>query len=120
MEDDNIKIVHFFDYEAWDEDIIVRTIQDKTGWSSGNVGSTWRIDCKVHALVDYLTYMSLGYNEKDELYSKLIRDGQIERDVALDRINKLRENNEVQLDTILRFFEEHDLDVQYLNKIKRR
>jgi len=120
LQDGNIKILHFFDYEAWDEDVIVRTIRDKTGWSSGNVGSTWRIDCKVHALVDYLTYKELGYNEKDELYSKLVRDGKLERDVGLDRIKKLRENNEAQHEMILRFFEEYNLDVQYLNKIKRR
>ena len=120
LQDDNIKILHFFDYEYWDEDVIIRTIKDKTGWSSRNVNSTWRIDCKVHALVDYLTYMSLGYNEKEELYSKLVREGQIGRDEARNRINILRENKEAQYDMILRFFEEYNLDVQYLNKIKRR
>lgn len=82
------EIVHFFDYIEWSEADIVETIHNM-GWK-GEGEATWRVDCKVHVLVDYLTFKIFGYNEKDEMLSKQIREGKISRDRALEKIKGMR------------------------------
>lgn len=50
------------------------------------VKSTWRGDCDVALLKLYLYKHILGFNDKDDGLSDLIRDGQISREDALRRI----------------------------------
>lgn len=67
------------------------------------------MDCKVHVLVDFLTYKILGYNEKDEMYSKMIREGRIDRNTTLQKLDALRVTGN-DAGKIMDFLDEYDLD----------
>jgi len=82
-----IRQINFFDYEEWNEKKILSAIQDRLEWRHQAGQSTWRFDCQIHALVNRMTYRLIGMTEKDELYSKMIREGQISRYEALEKIS---------------------------------
>jgi hypothetical protein len=96
----NIKKISFFDYCEWDEALILNTLQRECGWISGD-DSTWRFDCKIHVLLNAMMMKLYGFTEHDELYSKLIREGKMLRDDALDRLQRMQQSikeNESQLE----------------------
>ena len=77
----------FYDYIYWDEKEIVSTIRDELGWmGASDTKATWRVDDAAYPLIDYLYYILVGFNEFDEHYSKLIREGQLTRKEALARL----------------------------------
>jgi hypothetical protein len=77
----------FYDYIYWDEKKIVSTIRDELGWMGAlDTKATWRVDDAAYPLIDYLYYSLVGFNEFDEHYSKLIREGQLTREEALARL----------------------------------
>jgi glucosamine--fructose-6-phosphate aminotransferase (isomerizing) len=79
--------IGFYDYIYWNEEEIVETITGELGWEgSSDSTATWRIDDAAYPLIDYLYYALLGFNEFDEHYSKLIREGQLTRKKALARL----------------------------------
>jgi hypothetical protein len=79
--------VGFYDYIYWNEEEIVGTITRELGWEgSSDTSATWRIDDAAYPLIDYLYYALVGFNEFDEHYSKLIREGQLTREKALARL----------------------------------
>ena len=79
--------VGFYDYVYWNEEEIVGTITGELGWEgSSDTRATWRIDDAAYPLIDYLYYALVGFNEFDEHYSKLIREGQLTREKALARL----------------------------------
>jgi len=79
--------VGFYDYIYWNEEEIVGTITRELGWEgSSDTRATWRIDDAAYPLIDYLYYALVGFNEFDEHYSKLIREGQLTREKALARL----------------------------------
>jgi hypothetical protein len=76
----------FYDYVYWDEQKILSTIMKECGWRCGNdTTATWRVDDAAYPLMNYMYYRLVGFTEHDELYSKMIREGQITRDDALSR-----------------------------------
>lgn len=82
-----IEIAPFYQYIKWEEKNIVDTIEDKLGWiKNGKTGSTWRGDCDIALLKLYLYKKMLGFNDKDDSLSDLVRDGQITREEALQRL----------------------------------
>ena len=94
------KQINFFDYEEWNEEKIMSVIQQKLNWQHKNSKSSWRFDCQIHALVNCMVYQLLGMTEKDELYSKLVREGQITREQALDRISANEQEKKVELEIV--------------------
>ena len=75
----------FYDYVYWNENEILSTIT-KIGWKGAeDTTATWRIDDMMYPLIDYIYLRLVGFNEFDEFYSKLIREGQISREEALKR-----------------------------------
>jgi len=113
-------VIHFFDYEPWDEDVIIQTITQEDGWSSGHEHATWRIDCKVHLIADYLTLSELGFNEKDEILSKLVREGKISREHALERLANLRQDSIKSLSKLDDVFQEYNLNRDILDKLLQK
>jgi len=76
----------FYDYVCWNEEEIVSTITGELGWESApDATTTWRIDDSAYPLINYLYYRLVGFTEHDEMYSKMIREGQISREDALTR-----------------------------------
>lgn len=77
----------YFQYIRWEEKVIVSTLENRLNWKKNSmVKSTWRGDCDIALLKLYLYKHILGFNDKDDGLSDLIRDGQITREQALSRI----------------------------------
>jgi hypothetical protein len=94
----------FYRFIRWDEKEVVETIREKLGWQSPGYGkSTWRTDCKISILKNYLYREIIGFNDKEDGLSCLVRAGQITRDEALER--SIREN-EISEDLIAQFVAE--------------
>lgn len=84
-----IKIRPFFTHMRWVEKDVVSTIKNKLGWKKhSDSGSTWRGDCDIAFLKLYVYQNMLGFNDKIDSLSHLIRDKQITRDEAMKRFEK--------------------------------
>jgi len=82
----NVDLVGFYDYLPWNEEKIVSTITGELGWrGADDTTTTWRIDDSAYALINYLYFYLAGIDEHVELYSKMIRAGQITRGEAIRR-----------------------------------
>lgn len=91
------RVIHWFDYEEYDEQKTLATITDKLEWKKPeNSVSSWRFDCQIHAIVDFMFLKKLGFTEKDELYSKMIREGTMSRAEALERIELEKQNESMR------------------------
>lgn len=76
-----------FYYTDWDEKTVIDTIT-RYGWEKpATEKGNWRFDCVVGKIKDYIYYSNYGFTEKDDLYSKLIRDHKMSREEAMRRIN---------------------------------
>jgi len=85
----HVIISPYWHHIKWDEKNIVHTIKTKLNWEKNKqTGSTWRGDCLLALLKQYFYKILLGYNEKDDSLSDLIRDGQLAREEALRRIEE--------------------------------
>jgi hypothetical protein len=77
----------FMTHIKWEERSVMETLTDKLGWQKkSGLELNWRIDCEVAILKMYLYKKTLGFNDLDEGFSCLIRDGQLSRAVALERL----------------------------------
>lgn len=86
---DLLKVSPFNLYIRWREDEIISTITNELKWERNpNIESDWRGDCDIALLKLYLYKRTLGFNDKDDGLSSLIRDGQISREEALERTSK--------------------------------
>lgn len=76
-----------FHHTEWDEQTVLSTIQTELGWDyPRQQGSSWRFDCRIGHLKDVMYMSTLGVTEKDDFYSKMIREGSTTREHALARI----------------------------------
>jgi hypothetical protein len=83
---DDVATLGFYDYVYWSEKEVVPTILNELGWSgASDTTATWRVDDSAYPLIDYMYLRLVGFNEFDEHYSKLIREGQVPREEALKR-----------------------------------
>jgi len=111
----HINKLDLFHYLSWDENVVLERIQNELDWQypENNSGS-WRFDCQIGHLKDLLYLKTLGLTEKDDFYSKLIREGKISRKDAIKRIAK---ENEVNFKEIKKLLKSIDFDTglsQYL------
>jgi hypothetical protein len=96
--------VGFYDYIYWKEEDVVPTIRDELGWQgASDTSATWRIDDAAYPLIDYLYLRLVGFNEFDEFYSKLIREGQVSRGEGLKRCLS---ENAPRIPSLMKTFEE--------------
>ena len=80
----DVEALGFYDYIYWNEKEVVSTVRGELGWEgASDTTATWRIDDAAYPLIDYLYLKLVGFNEFDEHYSKLVREGQISRVEAL-------------------------------------
>ena len=86
---DLLVIPPYATYIQWEESEIISKIKKELGWKKNpDTESTWRGDCAVALLKLYLYKKILGFNDKDDGLSSLIRDGQISREEALERLSQ--------------------------------
>lgn len=104
----------FYDYIYWTEKKILPTIH-KLGWKgASDTTATWRVDDAAYPLIDYLYLRLVGFNEFDEHYSKLIREGQISRKEALKRCLS---DNAPRLPALTRTFEELEATKEQVDEV---
>ncbi len=84
----DIRFIDLFHYIPWREEEILSRIKKELKWESPRkYSSTWGSDCKIGHLKDLLYMKTLNMTEKDDFYSKMVRDSLITRDKALTRLN---------------------------------
>jgi hypothetical protein len=82
----DVETLGFYDYIYWNERDVVSTVMNELGWKgASDTPATWRIDDSAYPLIDYMYLRLVGFNEFEEFYSKLVREGQISREEALER-----------------------------------
>ncbi|MGD2105738.1 MAG: asparagine synthase-related protein [Anaerolineae bacterium] len=87
--DRNLLVLGLFEFVSWSEDEVVSTIQSELRWEKPTYRQTsWRADCKIHFLKDYLYGATLGFTKNVELLSGMIREGMLTRDEALERLKR--------------------------------
>lgn len=89
----NIEFIDIFHYIPWKEKEVLSRIKKELNWESPKrFSSSWRFDCTISHLKDLMYMKTLNMTEKDDFYSKMVREGLITREEALVRIkneNKL-------------------------------
>jgi hypothetical protein len=100
-----IEYVVFYDYVPWNEKEVLSTVYSQLDWkgASDDTTVTWRIDDAAYPLMNYIYYKLVGFTEHDEMYSRLIREGQIRRGEALERCMS---DHKPRLAPIMEFFKE--------------
>ncbi len=90
LKNKNIKIVRVFDYVPWDRKNIKDTITRELGWEKPKgSATTWRVDCKLHPLINYTFYRMFGCSKDSFGYCKMINGGQMTREEALRQEEEL-------------------------------
>jgi hypothetical protein len=85
----NIASLGFYDYIYWNEQEIVATITQECDWrGASDHTTTWRIDDSAYPLINYIYLKLVGFTEHDEMYSRMIREGQLTREDAIERLIK--------------------------------
>lgn len=84
----DLQRINYFDYLAWDENRMLETLRREVDWQQERGMDAWRFDCMIHAVVDALNRSLYGYTEKEELLSRMINEGMIDREAALARLEK--------------------------------
>jgi len=109
----NQKRILLFDYVRWDEGHML-SVLNKLGWKRSTYSeSPWRFDCKLSFLKNYLLKETLGFTEKDDMLSNMIRENIITREEALKRVEK---DNIIDKKAIVELFNELGIDLSDLSK----
>ena len=79
-------ILNFYHYVEWDEATILSTIKNELDWrKEADSPTTWRADCSLNFLRNYLFRECIGVTEKDNILSNMVRENALTRKEALKR-----------------------------------
>jgi len=82
----NQTILNFYHYIEWDEATILSTIKNELNWrKEADSPTTWRADCSLNFLRNYLFRECIGVTEKDNILSNMIRENKLTREEAMER-----------------------------------
>jgi hypothetical protein len=111
----------FYDYVYWNEKEILATITKELDWKgASDATTTWRIDDAAYPLINYLYYKLVGFTEHDEMYSKMIREGQISREEALERCLADHESRWIHGPRLLGILEELEVSKEEVDEVLER
>ena len=80
---------HIFDYWRWDEEECDQILTQQYDWElAPDTKTTWRIGDGTAAFYNYVYHSFAGFSEHDTFRSNQIREGQISRDFALERVRQ--------------------------------
>lgn len=109
-----IKLLNLFYYLEWSEEEVISRIKSELKWESPpEVVSTWRFDCAVAALKDFIHFKMFGVTEKEDLFAKMVREGIITKEEALKRIGS---ENQIQTEICRELISESHLDFDEFSK----
>ncbi|QAA81287.1 hypothetical protein EI546_05895 [Aequorivita sp. H23M31] len=103
IEENDLTIVYpFYDYVHWVEDELEEILFNELNWKlpEGKINSS-RFGCEADTLRQYLFYRTLGYNDTHVDLSYLIRDGQISKEEAKDKLEDSLDFGEGYIEYIL-------------------
>jgi hypothetical protein len=107
--------IDLFFFVPWDEKTILSRLRAELGWDSPPEStSTWRFDCRIGHLKDWMYRTTLGLSERDDFYSKMIREGAISRNEALQR---LRAEEPEGTDAVARLLRDNGMDPAVLRTV---
>jgi glutamine---fructose-6-phosphate transaminase (isomerizing) len=114
--------VSIYDYVAWDEKHIMRTLRDQYDWeTAADTKSTWRIGDGTAAFYNYIYYRVAGFTENDTFRSNQIREGLLSRETALAT---LLDENEPRPESLLWYFDTIGLEasrpIEIVNRLPQR
>jgi len=113
---DGLKDIHLYDYIRWDRKVIVNTIQDKIGWSApADSPTTWRVDCSLIPLVNYLTKKAYGVSKIELGFSNMVRSGKMDRDDALKQTEQIKKN--IDVDKLKVFLKEMGISKSIIKRV---
>ena len=112
---------NLFDYLPWEEDTIEKTLISEYDWElSPDTTTTWRIGDGTASFYNYIYYTVAGFSEFDTFRSNQIREGMMDRETALAKVNIENrprfESMKWYLDTIGLDFED---TIKTINKIPK-
>jgi len=104
----DLSILDLFYYIPWNEQENLTRIRNELNWQSPpELNSTWRFDCKVAHLKDLIFLKTFGITEKDDLFAKMVREGDLSYDLALERLER---ENIIHADTVKEVLAKADID----------
>jgi hypothetical protein len=117
----DVSRIDLFNYIEWNEEEVLSRIRDELYWDSPhNLQGTWRFDCHIGHLKEFLYLKTIGMTERDDLYSKMVREGILTRDEALLRLER---ENPVQfeyIETLLKQAGFNDVSFLYNSSFSRK
>lgn len=109
----DITAIGLFEFVQWNEEEICSLIQSELNWIKPDISpTTWRSDCQIHLLKQYLYNQTLGFTKNDDLLSGMVRQNLLTRAEAL---NKLAYQNLIPKAFLESFLVELDLDLNTLD-----
>jgi hypothetical protein len=85
----DVTAIRTFDYLKWDEKEVEQVIAERLGWEkSSEVASAWRFDCRLDYVRRLMYSSTIGVTELRDLFSKMIREGMMSREEAMERLTK--------------------------------
>lgn len=114
----DVDSIGFYDYIYWDEKEILSTIYKELDWKgASDTTTTWRIDDGAYPLINYLYYILVGFTEHDEMFSKMIREGQLSREVGW---KKYLSDHKPRISTLLKTFEELEVSKEQVDSAVKK
>ena len=81
--------IDLFFFIPWNEQEVVSRIRSELNWDyPGEANSSWRFDCRIGHLKDFMYMEILGMTERDDFYAKMVRENLMTREEALLRLQK--------------------------------
>lgn len=114
----SIRIRPFMHYIRWEKNKIENTIKNELEWKRyPGLASAYRGDCDIGIIRQFFYDKMLGYNDKDDHLSWLIRDNQISREEALIQIEH---EKQTKTEILIETFKKFDIDYnEYIAKIEK-
>ena len=112
--------IQFFDYIQWDQNVVEDVILNQYHWEKAKgTEETWRIGDGTAPFYNYIYYKMAGFTEFDTFKSNQIREGMIDRETALETLEK---SNSVSVQDFIWYCDTIDIDpvkaLRIINKQK--
>jgi len=88
--------IKVFDYVPWDQNIIEKTLVEKTGWIRPENQLSWRYDCILEPMLDYTYKKEFGISTAGIYLSGLIRAGLLEREQAQEMLEETEDEGKLR------------------------
>ena len=112
----NVTRIDLFFFIEWSEEEVLSRIKSELDWDYPHkLNSTWRFDCRIGHLKDFMYMKTMGMTERDDFYAKIVREGLMTREDALQRLQK---ENKLHVDEIQLLLREVGIEnTSFLNEL---